>query len=169
MNNENLPTLITKENIALALSILSFAGTILSAIVSFFKNRKNLKLKLPYFGHEEKRKMALVYVQFENKSHSSILITDINLVLNGKFYPCVKIPSVSQSVVREIGKEHFVHDIYNLSFPIALAGIGGTSGYLVFDIQEHQKEHFQYPIRLQVSTNRGCSQIYKLYPDQECL
>lgn len=169
MNIENSANLITKENIALALSILSFAGTILGTTISIFKNRKNLKLKLPYFGHDKERKLALTYVQFENKSHASILITDINLVLNGKFYPCIKIPSVSQSTVRKIGKELFVHDIYNLSFPISLAGIGGTSGYLLFDIPQYHEEDFQYPIRLQVSTNRGCSRIYKLSPDQECL
>lgn len=169
MNNDNLTTLITKENITLALSILGSAGTILGTVLSVFKNRKNLKLKLPYFGHDKERKLSLAYVQFENKSHSSILITDINLVLNGKFYPCVKLPSVSQSTVRKIGGELFVHDIYNLSFPIFLAGVGGTSGYLLFDIPQYREEDFQYPIHLQVSTNRGHARIYKLSPAQECL
>ena len=166
MNFEYIKTILfTKENLTFALSVIGSVGT----AINFFKSRKNLKLKLHFFGSSSEKQISLAYVQFENKSLSPILITDVCIIIGNVAYPCQKLPTVVQTASRKIGQENFYHDIYNLSFPIQIGGIGGTSGYLLFDIPELEIKSLQFPIILQVATNRGRSKKYRLYPDRECL
>lgn len=166
MNFEYLKTILfTKENLTFALSVIGSVGT----AINFFRSRKNLKLKLQYFGSSSDKQISLAYIQFENKSVSPILITDVCIIIGNVAYPCQKLPTVVQTTSRKIGKENFYHDIYNLSFPIQIGGIGGTSGYLLFDIPGFELEVLQFPIILQVVTNRGQSKKYRLYPDREYL
>ena len=156
--------IFTFQNISFALGFIGTVGTAINVINS----RKNLKLKLRFFNSDSDKKLALAYIQFENKSNSSILITDVNLIIDDVPYPCQKLPEVVQTTLRKIGTETFYHEIYNIPFPIQLSGLGGTSGYLLFEIPQYMEEK-QYPyIMFQVATNRGRSKKYLLCPDREC-
>lgn len=159
-----LTSIFTIQNASLALGFIGTVGTALNVINS----RKNLKLKLRFFNADANKKLALAYIQFENKSNASVLITDVNLIIGDVSYPCYKLPEVAQTIYRKIGSETFHHDIYNIPFPIQLSGLGGTSGYLLFEIPQY-KEVKQHPhVMFQVATNRGRSKKYLLCPDREC-
>lgn len=160
---ENLQKLFTMENISLLLGIIGSAGTAFTVLSS----RKNLKLQLRYFNSSKSKNMALAFVQFNNNSMASILITDVHLVINKNLYPCTKLPVCVQTNYQK--KSNSTQEFYNLPMPIQLAGVGGASGYLLFDIPTSDLEYLQNPVVLQVSTNRGKSKKYKLYPDRECL
>ena len=155
---------ITLQNLTFILGLIGSIGTATNVINS----RKNLKLKLRFWGTNQNKKISLAYVQFENKSNSPILITDVDLVIGNSSYPCQKLPTIAETSMHKIGKELSIHDFYNLPFPIQLVGLGGTSGYLVFDIPQCAELSLSNPVLLRVSTNRGRSKKYKLLPDQEC-
>lgn len=159
-----LTSIFTIQNVSFLLSFIGTVGTALNVINS----RKNLKLKLRFFKADKDKKLALAYIQFENKSNSSILITDVNLIINDVPYPCQKLPEVVQTTFRKIGSENFYHEIYNIPFPIQLSGLGGTSGYLLFEIPQYVEEKDRPNITFQVATNRGRSKKYLLCPDREC-
>lgn len=156
--------IFTFQNVSFALGFIGTVGTAINVINS----RKNLKLKLRFFKADADKKLALAYIQFENKSNSSILITDVNLIIDDVPYPCQKLPEVAQTTFRKIGSETFYHEIYNIPLPIQLSGLGGTSGYLLFEIPQYKEEKHHPQIMFQVATNRGRSKKYLLCPDQEC-
>ena len=155
--------LFIKDNITFFFAVVGFIGT----LATFIGSRKRLELKLHYFGTNSSKKIALAYIQFNNRSNRAILIMDVNLLIDGTPCPCRKMPTIANSVKHNWGKDDSVHDFFVLQMPIQLSGFGGTSGYFVFDVPQEFEEHPSMPQTFQVSTNRGRTLEVSLLPDQE--
>lgn len=154
--------LLSKENTTFALSVFGSIGTLWAIIQS----RKNLDFKLHYFGYSKERKLALAYIQFVNKSRIPISITDVSLKIGGILYPCKKIPAIADTVLHRCFGTQSLDNIYSIQFPISLSSLGGTSGYLIFDIPQEYDTPLPTPVKIAVSSNRGRTLEVELQPDQ---
>lgn len=149
-------SLLTRNNITLALSIFGAVGTLLSWIFSAVQNRQNIKIEI--VGHRISRKnnFLLVYMLFENKSHLPILITNISVKLGSTWYPCRKFPSiVFFESLKQKDEITFHNEHYSLSFPIYIISLGGSSGYIYFDFPESSLPPDATYLTFQFSANRG--------------
>ena len=84
----SIKSLLTKDNITLALSIFGSIGTLLSWLFSITKNRKNIDIKIAGRRFSNNTNFLLVYMLFENRSSLPISITDISVQLDSTWYPC---------------------------------------------------------------------------------
>lgn len=157
-----LTIIFTKENITFALALFGSAGTAWNILQS----RRKLSIKLSYFGCNKKKCIALANIQFANRSRLPVSITDVRIKINGNFYPCKKYPVLTDSSRHEWGKNVSVKDFYSVQFPLVMLSLGGTGGYLVFDIHQEVDIPLSKPLTFAISTNRGRPFEVQLSPDQ---
>ena len=152
----SIKSLLTKDNITLALSIFGSIGTLLSWLFSITKNRKNIDIKIAGRRFSNNTNFLLVYMLFENRSSLPISITDISVQLDSTWYPCEKVPIVALTETsRHNGEITSQHEHYTLPFPIFITGLGGTSGYVYFEFPESSLPLDATHLKFLVSTNRG--------------
>lgn len=157
----SLTTLLTKENITFLLATIGSVGTILTWIYSAIKNRKNIDIT--YADYHINKSGAMLYAMICNKSHLPILITDISFKMNDIYYPANKIPEIVLTTTHKVNNEVTQQqEYYSMSFPIALTGMGATSGYLYFPFHEEIEVTSSNTLTLLVSTNRGRALKMKL-------
>lgn len=154
--------LFTKDNITFALALFGSAGT----AWNLFQSRRKLLIKLSYFGYNKQKCIALANMQFSNKSRLPISITDVRVKVNNIYYACKKHPVLADSSKHEWSKNVSVKDFYSVQFPLAMLSLGGTGGYLVFDIPQGVDAPLSMPMTFLISTNRGRPFEVQLSPDQ---
>lgn len=161
---EYLSMLLTMENITFVLATIGAVGTAIEVL----KSRRNLSLKLHHFNFNKDKHLALAYIQIDNYSRLPISITDVHLVIDDVPYPCKKLPARVYFSDRKVGATIVSsQDFYNLPIPVHLSGLGGTSGFFLFEIPP---EYEELPAKLQtfqVSANRGRAMKVILPPDRE--
>lgn len=157
---------ITIENISFLLGLIGSAGTAWQVL----RSRRKLRVRLPFFGYNPEKELALAYIQFDNFSNSAISITDVSIVINGITYPCNKLPITVASSDRRIGEKLVSSsNLYNMTLPACLSGYGGSSGYFVFQIPSESVLLDSTHRTFLISTNRGSSFRVELKPDREYL
>ncbi len=129
-------------------------------------SRRRLSVKLSYFGYNKEKCIALANMQFTNKSRLAVSITDVHVNINGNFYPCKKHPVLASSTRHEWGGNVSVKDFYSIQFPLSMLALGGTGGYIVFDIPQGVDIPLSMPMTFLISTNRGRPFGVQLSPDQ---
>lgn len=154
--------LLSQSNITFALATFGSVGTVWNILQS----RRKISLKLNYFGYNKQKRIALANIQIANKSRLPISVTDVRLKIGGNYYPCKKYPVLADSSKHEWGKNVSVKDFYSLQFPLSMLALGGTGGYLVFDVPQEIDVPLSKPLTFSVSTNRGRPFEVQLLPDQ---
>lgn len=156
--------IITFANVSFMLGLIGSTGTAWQVL----KSRRKLRVRLPYFGYNPEKKLALAYIQFDNLSNSAISITDVSIVIDGIEYPCNKLPITVAFSDRRIGGKPVSHNsLYNMVLPVCLSGYGGSSGYFVFQIPLESAPLDSTHRTFLISTNRGSSFRVELKPDRE--
>lgn len=146
--------LLSKENITLCLSIFGSIGTIATWIYSYIKNRK--KFSFESNGFLSTNKGLILHTQFVNHSRLSIAITAISIKLRGQDYFCGRIPEKVLEHTRRKGQTIVSHkEYFSLDFPINLASLCGTSGYLYFPFDEENPPELPSKTTVTIYTNRG--------------
>ena len=161
MNLETITKLIlaffTKENITFLLGAFGSLGTLYTLLAQ----RKNISLSIQSYSY--KNKSLLMFVSFANHSRLPISILNISIVQDNVCYPCVYIPTVVCEHTRRSGKEIISHrEEFSVQFPISLASLAGSSGYLYFDKLPESYPDDATALTVQVSTNRGRAEKMKL-------
>nr|DAG82586.1 MAG TPA: hypothetical protein [Caudoviricetes sp.] len=147
--------IVNRDNITLALAIFGSIGTLFSCLHTLIINRKNLHLRI--VGHRiTEKKSLLLFIVFENKSRLPIAITGISFKYNDVFYPCSIIPIVALEETLRCKNEILSHHEYtSISIPLAIQGLGGTSGYVYFETPELSLPHDATHLNFSIYTNRG--------------
>lgn len=150
-------TFFTKENISFLLGVFGSFGT----LYTLFAQRKNISLSIQSYSY--KNKSLLMFVSFTNRSRLPISILNISVIQDNVCYPCVYIPTVVCEHTRRSGKEIISHrEEFSVRFPISLASLAGSSGYLYFDKLPENYPDDAKTLTVQVSTNRGRAKKMKL-------
>lgn len=148
---------ITKENITFILATIGSLGT----LYTLFAQRKKLSLSVQSYSY--KNKALLTYISFTNHSRLPISILNISIVYNNVCYPCVYIPTKVCDHTFRSGKEIISHrEEFSIQFPISLASLAGSSGYLYFDKLPENYPDNATTLTVQVSSNRGQAKKMKL-------
>ena len=161
MNLETITELIfalfTRENITFLLGAFGSLGT----LYALFAQRKNISLSIQSYSY--KNKSLPMFVSFTNHSRLPISILNVSVVQDNVCYPCVYIPTVVCEHTRRSGKEIISHrEEFSVQFPISLASLAGSSGYLYFDKLPENYPNNATTLTLEVSTNRGRAKKMKL-------
>lgn len=143
-------SLLTRENITLAIALLGAVGTVSGWIHKYFSNRKNLDVSLikafePYGS-------LVLYVSFQNRSRLPISIDTIGIVFDNNVYQC---EPVSRAAYIARNNKEPVSEIRTISFPINLSPLSGSSGFVEFVLSPDDLKKLSTRLTLQVSTNRG--------------
>ena len=154
--------MLAKGNITFAFALFGSIGTAWNILQS----RRRLCVKLSYFGYNKEKCIALANMQFTNKSRLAVSITDVHVNINGNFYPCKKHPVLAGSTRHEWGGNVSVKDFYSIQFPLSMLALGGTGGYIVFDIPQGVDIPLSMPMTFLISANRGRPFGTQLSPDQ---
>lgn len=154
-------SVFTMDNITLALSIFGSVGTVLTWVVGFFKNRKRFTIEIN--GYFVSHLGLLLHIQFVNKSAVPLAINEIAALINGNEYICEKIPQEVLEVSKKRGSTITSHrEYFSMDFPINLASLCGTSGYLYFSSEQEKFPDVSNEITLIIRTNRGLAVRRKL-------
>ena len=141
-----LNDLINKENITFALSIFGATGTILTWVISTIKHRKNIKLSV--IDYNSWKNINQFFITIQNKSHSKISISSIQIVHNKQLICCELEPKIIKSRTNAPAT-------YTPQFPLNINGMEGFSVYLEFiNCQDMLLTHGK-TVDFQVYTNRG--------------
>lgn len=157
----NLFKLFTKENITFALAVFGSVGTLISAIASFIHRHKKLSIHISklYFDHTS----IWLYCIFENKSQLPISINSLSVQIKNIFIHTSQIPQKVLEITDRSGNTITNRrEFYSISFPIFLPALGGTAGYVYFDIPEERLEILPTELFFQAGTNRGMVRKRKL-------
>lgn len=147
----------TRDNLTLILSVFGTLGT----LCTLFSKRRNFSISAHYYNY--KNESLLMYVAFTNKSQLPITITNVSLVIDSVCYPCAYVPTKVIDYTHRIGKEIVSHkELMSIQFPISLAALAGTSGYLYFDTLPSNYPNTPSELTLEVSTSRGKAKRIKL-------
>ncbi|MDD4564490.1 MAG: hypothetical protein PHE79_03320 [Eubacteriales bacterium] len=158
---------LTLDNITLALAVFGSVGTILTWVISAFRNHKNLSIKpIPDDRHAitfstQQHLYATMAVIIENKSRLPIAITQFQVInADGKPLTADLIPAFiyhqSNNIVpMEFGG--YSRIIESAEFPINICALGAAQAYM----------HFTLPLgtNLQIRTillhtNRGIMKFH---------
>lgn len=152
---EKLISILTRENITLALSIFGSIGTLCITIHRIIFNRKNVNTRI--VGHNfANGNSLLLYISFENKSRLPISITYISVLINETWYSCVAYPVIALEETNRVGGKIISHYEYKtLSFPVNLSALGGTSGYVFFEFPEAFFQTEPTHMNFSISSTRG--------------
>lgn len=154
-NIEKMIALISRDNITLALSIFGSLGTLFTLFHNFFINRKNVNVRIVgyRFGDD---KSLLIYVALENISRLPVSITGFAVNIDSTWYPCAE-PSVTafEETFRTGGVVTSHHEYKTLSLPIYIASLGGTSGYIFFEMPEATFQTDTTSLKFLINSNRG--------------
>lgn len=161
MNLETIIGLIfsffTRENVTFLLGAFGSLGT----LYTLFAQRKNISLSIQSYRY--KNKSLLMFISFTNHSRLPISILNVSIIQDNICYPCVYIPTVVCEHTRRSGKEIISHrEELSIQFPISLASLAGSSGYLYFDRLPENYPDDATTLTVQVSTNRGLATKMKL-------
>lgn len=161
MNLERITELIlaffTRENITFLLGVFGSLGT----LYTLFAQRKNISLSIQNYSY--KNKSLLMFVSFTNHSRLPISILNISIIQDNVCYPCVYIPTVVCEHTRRSGNEVISYrEEFSIHFPISLASLAGSSGYLYFDKLPDSYPDDATTLTVEVSTNRGRATRMKL-------
>ncbi len=143
-------SLLTRENITLAIALLGAVGTVSSWIYRFFSSRKKLDISL--LKVFEPHKSLVVYVSFQNRSRLPISINTIGVVFGERVYQCEPVAHVVYS--SEVNGRK-VSEIRTMSFPVNLSPLSGSSGFVEFELPSDELKNLSTRLTLQVSSNRG--------------
>ncbi len=149
------------DMITLCLSIFGALGTIGTWIVSAIRSRKSLDVQILKACQLDQ--FFILYICILNKSRLPISIGNIFLIHNGKKYSCVNTPPRYWVIHSVSGKTVTAsHTSSDMPFPINLSSLGGTSGYLSFELPEDIFQNFSTPLTFEFLTNRGTLSEMKL-------
>lgn len=150
-------TCVTRENITFLLGAFGSFGTFYTLLAQ----RKNISLSIQSYSY--KNKSLLMFVSFTNHSRLPISILNISIIQDKVCYPCVYVPTMVCEHTRRSGKEIISHrEEFSVQFPISLASLAGSSGYLYFDKLPENYPDDATTLTVQVSTNRGKAMKMKL-------
>lgn len=146
----------TKENITFLLALIGSIGSVTGWFYTYVVNKKKISIRI--IAYTVKSNIILSYLSFENLSRSPISLTSISIKVNGVFYPCRHIPQKVKSTEHMIGgKIVSTHDVFNISLPIELGGLGATSGYILFVLPKDAGTPDAKTVTFQISSNRGAA------------
>lgn len=166
VSNNEISTLLTRENITLALSIFGTIGTLITFISSFMTKRKNLRIKISDSVYNRTLKMLTFACSFENRSQLPIAVTSVGFILDGREFPPVKYPKCVEEYARRHGDEVVDRKfLYNLNFPVDIQQLSSASGYILLAISQEEFEKLSTPVIVQVYSTRGRVQQIKLPHD----
>lgn len=154
---EFIHTYITKENITFLLGVFGSFGTLYTLLAQ----RKNLSLSIQSYCYSNNS--LLMYVAFTNRSRLPISVLNVSILQDKICYPCVYAPTIVCKHTHRSGKEIVSQrEEFSVQFPISLASLAGSSGYLYFDRLPENFPDAATTLTVQVSTNRGKAMKMKL-------
>lgn len=144
---------VTMENVTFVMAFIGSTGTIIAGIMKFINSR--VRIKLTIHGYNLTDKSIYFYVTIENHSQMPVLITDISILSNHNKYHCRKTPiKVFEETFKQSNVITSHYDYFNLSMPINLQGLSGTSGYIYFEFPLTDPQNLSNSLILEVVTNR---------------
>ena len=151
------------------LGILGFVVSLINLIHYFLTRRMNLEIKIIEFVFREycsNKKRIFLHYQANNRSVLPIAITDIQLVLKGKYY------CEDYSTHEILSYKHKEKDVikfiptYNEHLQITLPELYSHAGYIVFVIPEDIAQDVGTNLTFQIRTNR-CKELQKTFVPNE--
>ena len=139
--------------VSLILGSIGTVGTIIAGIYAFFSSLTRLKVELYLFDVTPRSYIA--FMSFTNKSRMPISITDVQIVIDGKRYSCIRVPVNAY----EINKSHngvvtMDKQVPSMDFPVNLPALSGLSGFLVFRVESQIQSQLSTPLNFVIHTNR---------------
>lgn len=164
---EFLSSILTQENITLALSIFGSIGTLITFISAFVTKRKNLKLKLNTCVYKTDLQRLVIGITFENRSQLPIAVTSVSLIVNNQESLPLKHPHcVGSYAHREDGEVIDRKFTYNLDFPVDISQLSAVSGQILFEFSPVVLKKLSTPLTLLIHSTRGRVQKILFQPDQ---
>lgn len=149
-----MKSLLTHENITLALSIFGSLGTIFTLIHSFVTKRPNIKVTIDGLVYRSQEQRLIANIIFENHSRLPITITNVMLKFDDNtIYPADYPVLISQY---QFTIKDFVDHIqtYNTKLPFCINQLDAIGTYLVFEIPKSSVQNLSIPLTFEVHTSR---------------
>lgn len=163
---EFLKTLLTKENVSLALSIFASLGTVITFLNSCLAKRKNLIIRINSAAHNSILQKYIINLSFENRSQLPIAITAVAAKLGNEELPIVSYPYyVGHADFSDKGIVVDRKFTYNLNFPVDIPQLSGASGHILFEYVLTNLQTPSTPLILTIHSTRGRTQQIELKPD----
>lgn len=141
------------EVLTLILGLVGSVGTIYSLVATFVLSRVNIDVEV--LQHNKTPIGFMFLCSFVNRSHLSVAITNISVVLSGKRFDCSRVPSVVIERTKKRDGVVISHEQEKtMVFPIVLPSLSGTSGYLTFRIPQDMLQSDAKALTVELSTNR---------------
>lgn len=149
----------TLKTIGSITGVLGFIISVINFAYFFIIRRKNLNIRFGDIGVREyytPNDLLKVQFSFENKSQLPISITRVQLVINGTYYDCLRLPVIIEEVERK--RNNVVYDrdtIKSTSTPLNLPSLGASSGFLSFQVPRGSLSNDETALTFRICTNRG--------------
>lgn len=160
-------TLLSKDNITLALSIFGAVGTLIAFISSYIAKRKNLKIYITDAAYRKDTRVLLISVVFENRSTLPISVTFLKCFLGVHELSLLEYPICVRDYTHHRGKDVIDRKFfYNLRMPVDIQQLSAVSGYIALELSQKELEMLPIPLTLQVRSTRKGVQKIVLQPNQ---
>ena len=117
------------QNITLILSIIGTLGTIYSIAYNIITSRVNIAAQIKFIDY--RKPYLFGYIIVENRSNSTVSISNIELIINGKPYFFINHPHlVNHNLSKFNGHENY-YDDYTAQIPFTLSTYGALGGYFL--------------------------------------
>ncbi|MBK5254211.1 MAG: hypothetical protein JJE03_07130 [Peptostreptococcaceae bacterium] len=155
---------INKENITLAIAILSLAGSLSSWMYNLHRQKKSFEVNI--LSKTFTNKSLILYLAFINKSALPLSITRVTVCFDTLQVDSNNFKNlIHRSKTSSSNTENFN---YSLELPIHLPPLDGISGHLVFQPIETITSSDIKNIKLVIYTNRGKPvTLKKSLPDKD--
>ncbi len=143
-------------------NITGIVAFVISAInfgYFFIIRRKKLNVRfdemtvVPHFSKMECLKVRYI---FENQSQLPISITRMQLLLDGNYIDCERLPYLAEEIKHSVGDKVKYHEIIKTnSVPFAISSLGAVSGFFAFAIPQGTLSKNEKALTFRICTNRG--------------
>lgn len=168
--SEVLYTCVTKENIALVISVIGLLISLLNAAYFFAIRRKILIVNFGQFGikNHGRNKLFMIHYRFDNASQLSLAITRVQLIIDNTHYDCDHRKHLAEEIeYRKKQKVIYEYASNTDILPINLAPLSSQSGFLGFVIPPDSLSKDEKVLTFRICTNRGkvVQRTFALYED----
>ena len=147
-------SLLTQDNITFAIALFGALGTLFTWLVNCLHSRVKLDIHIVKLYCCDSKLVA--YISIQNQSKLPVSIENISFSVDGITYGNYPVPKKIFTITSRSGKEITGREfIYSMPFPINLASLAGTSGYVYFEFPKGSLKNLATPLTVRVSTNRN--------------
>lgn len=162
------------DSIVSVLGIIGFIFSLINFVYFFIIRKKHLIIKFGEYGirnFRDDKKLLIIDYRFDNASQLPISITNVQILIDNKFFDCYNRKTLAEEMVRKSNGIIIGRNIsYTDKMPINLNSLASQSGFLAFPIPQDKLSVGEKSLNFRICTNRGkaIQKTFVLHAETKC-